>query len=1558
MPPPAFHKAKEGPSANQLEQSVRIVKELKIPENAVVFAVAKPLANTEIYKATEASHVPTCQAQHMVQKLQGLVAVVYHNAWTQLQRQISGKDRPARLPPNLGITWGWKSAHFFVADDPRPAGCLDLLMHYPHAQLRQGLWGDRFVDGSRITSTLAVDKTKAKKKPENEEKIVVPTLAIWERAAYILMLTPFEIISFLIQDLDIECLDFDGALASLQYLQYSNFGNLGHYYRYAGLEGDAPINPAILFSPTNAALILFQRCRSYIATRDRQLIKTPAEFLHCLFNAGAQPPRDTLVREAHDKRAKLLAEQALPQLVTDATWQLKQLDAEFRQSCVEYGTKAGEFLLRTDLMPNVSLLTECVRDYVPDMPLHLGDPARLMRKFTEKKVERKEMVILAREEFRKKTVFPALSRYPDARVNKSASEKHQQTLEALMGSALAVFTEDYAVPVPDCQVAFEAVSPLIFPKNGVLPPLPTFDHLGAENMTAVDNLLLSLYDEAVRLKLGGNSAELMNVCLCMLAGANLRFDQDRKIWLLEGGPAGGKSHVLKKAKYILQNKPNLITGVTLASIENGTNDILPVGYDESDGLNQAQAPCADELLARFGRFFKLSNNNSSLKAAVTSQHRVKQTAERKDADGVHRTSEKETHMSADIFGTTNHPVQTGRDSAMVTRFNGFPVTVLGNADHADGVAPEDTIPPDPCFFNFYMLCVILYHFRACGLYTPVESEVAHVVLDQVLVSMTQRGFNVFESLFSAVDQSIEGEPLSSAYPRAQLHAICTNMLSATADMTAFSQETINTGVKLRDYNVTRQKLVHLVSLLHAGVSTPPFEFNDGSSLLNQRDVRHLRHFNNTLSYISAISSVFNGNAACGNFTQGDFFDRALLLENATETEIQHLIKGLELTNWQDQRLIDVKLAMLGLYIKECNDAGKFFMPDSNGVITIPNFFERKDPTDKRSRFFLDKLRHVFELSIWDPNANLFAFLFTFLRVTGSSHPLLFHSDFNDEAKSMDLRFDVRMFLYGELTACINGAVSSILDTVTTLAIAPMMHLDAAQNMYTRIPAAVSFGSRFPTVLDKSLWSQPIDRDRLFRRKPVAEAKEFKIDPRPLTRSVSEEIPARPKRPVVFEHGQGDGARKPVELPAGADAILDSVSVRANLVATNIFMRLFQINQPVRRSETASAEAKAAMAWYQETTKLTWNAVTRRVFADKIKEVQRRIIGAEADRIGVVNDVTRLDARSFSQLASRHPAATPVTAMRRVDEKGTLEYPRMIQFWDLQHSKAIGVPPVNARKRWIKQFQDRCRDGHNLMRHSQLVKETQFQVDMTIPQFEREERLERVTGTTASLYCLSHDNKLASQGYKSRIKALLRVLQPVLAFQSPLPHDDGSFYFNDTIPPEVVTGVSKGPVTVYMDDRHEIVMEEVPIGVYKGILVDTLMEFAKFMDWWTRRTGLLTRMVDRNTCHYWAQSLGLQFCGGIVDTIAEKLLDDDLHDVRPFIENWVNETVVETEEERQAAIKNVFNTDEHFKALEKRGIFPVNVMNSVFFPQEKDLPLLEETIAAEFGLFPVLQPRVV
>lgn len=118
------------------------------------------------------------------------------------------------------------------------------------------------------------------------------------------------------------------------------------------------------------------------------------------------------------------------------------------------------------------------------------------------------------------------------------------------------------------------------------------------------------------------------------------------------------------------------------------------------------------------------------------------------------------------------------------------------------------------------------------------------------------------------------------------------------------------------------------------------------------------------------------------------------------------------------------------------------------------------------------------------------------------------------------------------------------------------------------------------------------------------------------------------------------------------------------------------------------------------------------------------------------------------------------------------------------------------------------------------------------------------------------------------------------------------------------------------------------------------------------------MVDRNTCHYWAQSLGLQFCGGIVDTIAEKLLDDDLHDVRPFIENWVNETVVETEEERQAAIKNVFNTDEHFKALEKRGIFPVNVMNSVFFPQEKDLPLLEETIAAEFGLFPVLQPRIV
>lgn len=1555
--PPTFSKPREGPSVVQLEQSVRIIKELKIPEGAVVFAVAKPFANSEIFSAAEVSHAPKCQAQHTVQKLQGIVAAIYFNAWTRLQRELSGKDRPARIPHNMGITWGWKSANFFVADETRAAGCLDLLLHYPNAQLRQAMWGNRPVDPSRITKELTVDKTPKKKKSQDEEKVAPPTMAGWERAASILMLNPFEIVAFLMQDLDIECLDFDGALASLQYFQYANFGNLGHYYRYCGLEGDAPINPAVLFSPANAALILFRRCRSYISTRERQLIRTPAEFLHCLFNGGTKPPRDTAVREAHNSRVKLLHEQALPEDVKNLTFQLKQLDAEFRQACVEYGRTTGEFLGRVDLIPNVTLLTESIRDYVPDMPLHLGDPTRLMRKFTDRRVERQEMVLLAREEFRCRTVVPALARFANARLEKSANETYRQTLEALMGTALTLFTEQYATPVEDCERVFKAVSPLIFPENGVMPALPPFDRLGAENMTAVDNLMISLFEEAERLKLGGNSAELMIVCLCMIAGSNLVFGQDRKIWVLEGGPAGGKSHILKKALQILHDKQGLITGVTLAAIENGTDGILPVGYDESDGLNQAKVPSAEELLSRFGRLFKLDGNNSTLKAAVTSFTRRKQTAERKDANGVHRTSEKVTHMSADIFGTTNHPVQTGSDSAMITRFNDIPVTILGNADHADGVAPSKTIPSDPAFFTFNMLCTLLYHFRACGLHNPVESEVAHIVLDQVLISLTQRGFNVFESLFSAVDQSIEGAPLDQAYPRAQLHAICTNLLNATTDMTAFSQETVNTGVKLRDYNTARQKLTHLVSLLHTGVSTPPFEFNDGSSIMNQRDVRHLRHFNNTLSYISAICSVFNGNAACGNFTQGDFFERVLLLEHATETEIQHLIKGLELTNWQDQRLIDAKLAMLALYIKECNDAGKFHMPDANGVIVIPNFFERKDATEKRSRYFLDKLRHVFDLSIWDPNALLFVFLFTFLRVTGTTHPLLFHNDFNDEAKCMDLRFDVRVFLYGELTACFNGSVSSILDTVTTVAITPIMHLDAAQNKYTRVPAAVSLGARYPIVLDRSLWSQPIDRDRLFRREPIGEAKEVQVPVRPLVRSVSEETHVRRKRPIVFEHGQGDGARKPVELPGGADAILGLVSARANLVATNIFMRLFHINQQVHRNGQSSAESEAAIAWYQETTKLTWTPAQRKAFSDKIKEVQRQIIAAESNRIGVVNEAVRLDANSFSQLASRHPVSTPVTALRVVDKNGPQEFPRLIQFWELKHNNPVGVPPVTARDMWISSFQEGCRDGFNLMRQSQLVNEDKFQVDMTIPQFEREERLERVTGYSADMYCLSHANKIASQGFKARIRAMVKVLSPILMFQSPLARPDGSLYFSDTIPPETVTSVPKGPVTVYLDDRVKIKMEQVAIGVYKGILVDALMEFAKFMNWWNHRTGLLTRMVDRNTCHYWAHCLGLRFCGRMIDKI-EELLWNDVQDVKLCIVNWVDDVIPDTIEERKEIIGNRFASDLYYQELEKRGVFAVNVQNSAFFPREEDLPLSQETIAAEFGLFPVLEPRVV
>lgn len=130
---------------------------------------------------------------------------------------------------------------------------------------------------------------------------------------------------------------------------------------------------------------------------------------------------------------------------------------------------------------------------------------------------------------------------------------------------------------------------------------------------------------------------------------------------------------------------------------------------------------------------------------------------------------------------------------------------------------------------------------------------------------------------------------------------------------------------------------------------------------------------------------------------------------------------------------------------------------------------------------MNKLKKAFDPVIWDQDARVFVFLFTFLRVAGSQHPLLFVSDFDEESKDSGLRMDVRVFLYGELTACFNGAICALKTPVTTLAFTELNY-DPSRRGYTRVPAAVTLGARHPTIADnKSLWSQSVTRNRLFDR---------------------------------------------------------------------------------------------------------------------------------------------------------------------------------------------------------------------------------------------------------------------------------------------------------------------------------------------------------------------------------------------------------------------------------------------------------------------------------------------
>lgn len=1570
----------EAPSEKQLTQSVRIGKRLDIPEDALLFAVAKPFANPEIFSAKEHSHVPICEAQHMIQKLQGLVAVIYFNAWVRLKRESQNEKQPSALRGiELTPMWQWKSAHFFIAEETRVAGCLDLLLYMPNPQLRLKVWNLNYSQTAVpdiIAKHLCPARSKKNRRANAEEKEPAPeakSVSDPSRAAFILSLTPFEIINYLMQNDDLEPFDMDGALASLAYLQHCNFGNVGLYYRYCGLPpGDDLPNPELLFSAPNAALILFNRCCSYISTLDRHLIKSAPEFLHYLFNAGEKPPSPDKVREAHNKRAEYLSqpmEDVLPGVKNELRTSIERLYLAFVQECTDYGKRAAKFL--EDMPPlRVNLLTNCIRDYLPDLTLTQGDPARMIRVFSEKPAERKKMVVLAREDFHKKVVNPLLARYCDAHVDKQANQQYTRVKEALLATALTLFTEEYERPVEDCQVVFEAISGLVFPKMGVMPMLPTFDRLETQSMTAVDNVMMSLYEEGKRLKLDAYAPDFMRLSTLMMLAPSLLFNQDRKNWVLQGGPAGGKSYLLKLVNSVMQGKSELMTAVTEAAIKNGIDGILAMAFDEGDVLNCGEPPSVKELLSRFGQFYKLKNgkNTSAMKGSVTAQHRKYQTAEHKDKDGVHHAGYKCTSQSADNFATSNYPPQTSGDAAMFTRANALPFHVLGNLENSSAIEPSDNMKEDDSFFKFNMLCVLMYHFRACGLFNPPESETAHFAVDQVIVSLTRRGFNIFESLFEAVDQSLEGDPLQRAYPKAQLHTISSNLLSASADMLAFSQENVSTGDKIQDYNSARKRLQTIVEQIHTGVSTPPIELSDGSSLFSQRDVRHFKQVYQVMAYVSAIASVFNGNAACGNFTQGDFFDRTLLLENAVESEVQHLLKALEVTNWQDERLIDAKLSLLALYIMESQERhGSLLLPDDNGIITIPGFFEGKPPNVERWRFFMNKLKKAFDPVIWDQDARIFVFLFTFLRVAGSQHPLLFVSDFDEESKDPHLKMDVRVFLYGELTACFNGAISSLKTPVTTLAFTPELNYDPNRGGYTRVPAAVTLGARHPMIADKeSLWSQPVTRDRLFDRPTdEGEVEEPGAESPQLVRMVrAMSIEAEPeriqKRPAVFQQGHGDGARKapPVELPAACDRILQQVVERNNVVAANIFFRLFQIGKEPQLSKAASLETTAAVAWYTEAAKLSWTSQTRRAFLDKIKDVQQQLIRKHAQRMGIVNDTAREDAVKFSQLSARHIASCPMTLMRIADQHGPLEYPRKVDFWPPKLERSWAVTPVSIRRHWVNLFMERCENGHNIMRHSALVRHRSFQADMELPHLEREERLEKMTDIKSHLYCLSRENKIASQGFRARIHAMVKQLRPLFQFVSPFTDEHGVFFFQKVIPPETVTGVHVGPTTIYRDDRKEVTTERIPVGIYKGLLVDCLVEFYKFMDWWNRRTGLLTPMIDRNTCHYWAQCMGLSFCSSVINEIADNIFDYDAEEAKALAVRWVDEVVCETREERDERWRALNDDLTYADALEERGLFQSKVRLGVFLPDKDDLPLTTEQIARKFGLFPVLTPRVI
>jgi len=1118
-----------------------------VPGVTEVMAVAKPFASSKVYNATGETHVPRCEGQNTAQNLQAALALMYRNAssvlWNaQIQNQNQNPN-PNNGVPNVNQRRPtFLSVPIWMAQNVAVVGTVELLIHTVDPVLRHQVWLGREGGGAGFITFADIERHLKQQQAlqalnnafgqgsdnddddNDEEKKDVDNSnsnTDLHKAKLLLSLTPLEAANYVIHGGVMSALDPGCNATACSYVNQTLFGLKRHYFLYAGV--DAPTEQKVdldvpaLFSLPNALTILFRRseAHSIVCSAANRDIRTAVDLVNAVYE-GPLPPSEDKARQLHNQRAVAIANEdaeecaASTLLLKRALEELKAEQQAYAMFAERVRQEAGK-----GLVPQFRLFTSLVRDLFEDIRLTQLDPAKLIRAFLplnssslsatsrsqqQQGIELKNHMFAQRDFFKESVVDPIVARLPEIHVSSEAHEQFRRARRMLFPTALAILGKAYPEPMPECLDVLRELQPLTLPINVVLSPMVSLETC---DMTPSDNLLMRLCRMLRGHNLDANAASWAVTCMQLLLSTAKVKDQARENFVLSGGHAAGKSYTLKELVKLLFGADLMTEVRTATSQKSGENTIYPQVNDEAE----SGVASIWELLKRRGMFgvYDTSNETRDRKATMSQQSVTYSKNDFKDpVTGQSRNKKQRTVFFADNIGTTNFPALLGTDQAVTSRErDANPLSSLGTTEThitwlPDAYDKAHKIKAWGEIRRLNFMCFFGFHCRAMGLYQPHKSDMGLMIGHAVTSSVTHISENAFGSLFSSTSNSANRSDMENACMiRLRDNLESTNARSLMfqfAEMVPDADETLG-------YYQRRRLLDQIVDALHEGLPAIAFTRNDSVSLLTQRDTRYIRALIETLEYQSAMLSVFNNNAAGANYTQGSFFDRMQILEDAhCDQTVENVIKGLQSCSWLDVRIIDGARALLALYCQISAQELSPLLPDNKGIVIFRNFFapvsaETKSQSqnhgkgnegarDTRIFYFFRRLNQVFARPIWETKtANEMLMLLMFVRVVGNTHPLLDYRDFDDKSDNLDLHLDIRVVLYGHFASMINNKISVLNRPIECLGFHATLERRSQGNTFRCSPTVYSLEPRAPnpdTLPANSMWRQRVTREILFR----------------------------------------------------------------------------------------------------------------------------------------------------------------------------------------------------------------------------------------------------------------------------------------------------------------------------------------------------------------------------------------------------------------------------------------------------------------------------------------------